>query len=101
MEELKNEPKGIISEEALDQVAAGMDIDRATLRKVAKIAGIVVVSGAALAGAGIGGKALIDRCRNKKQLDDTTESNDEFNTPYTENVVKDMMDGFNSGQAGD
>lgn len=64
MEELKNEPKGIISEEALDQVAAGMDIDRATLRKVAKIAGIVVVSGAALTGAGIGGKALIDRHRS-------------------------------------
>lgn len=64
MEELKNEPKGIISEEALDQVAAGMDIDRATLRKAAKIAGIVVVSGAALTGAGIGGKALIDRRRS-------------------------------------
>ena len=36
MKELKNEPKGIISEEALDQVAAGMDVDRKKNKKFAK-----------------------------------------------------------------
>lgn len=67
MKELKNEPKGIISEEALDQVAAGMDVDRAKLKKFVTTLGIVVVGGAALTGAGIGGKALIDRRRSTHQ----------------------------------
>ena len=98
MEELKNEPKGIISEEALDQVAAGINIDRATLRKAAKIAGIVVVSGAALTGAGIGGKALIDRRRSTdKSINDippTPPLTSDTHDPNSEHYVPDENTSF-------
>lgn len=51
MEEMKN---GVISEEALDEVAGGLSIDKAKLKNIVLKAGIPVVGAAALAATSVG-----------------------------------------------
>lgn len=67
--ELKN---GIISEEALEKIAGGLKIDKESLKKYAKKAGIAIVSAGAIAAAGYyGGKAAgfwENNGRNVKKL---------------------------------
>ena len=53
MEEKEIE-RGIISEEALDDIAGGLNIDKAKLIKGLKYAGVAIIGAGALASAGYG-----------------------------------------------
>lgn len=52
--------KGVISEEALEEIAGGLNISKDTLKKVAIGSGVTVIGLAGLAGIGYGGKKLYD-----------------------------------------
>lgn len=55
--------KGAISEEALEEIAGGLNISKDTLKKVAIGAGVTVIG---LAGIGYGGKKLYDHYKGEK-----------------------------------
>lgn len=46
--------KGVISEEALEEIAGGINVSKETLKKIAIDAGVIIASGAALIGGGYG-----------------------------------------------
>lgn len=57
--------KGVISEEALEEIAGGLNISKDTLKKVAIGAGVTVLGLAGLAGIGYVGKKLYDDSKDK------------------------------------
>ena len=57
--------KGIISEEALEEIAGGINISKETLKKVAIGAGVTILGSAGLAGIGYIGKKLYDGYKSK------------------------------------
>lgn len=67
MEEIKN---GVISEEALDEIAGGLKISKSTVKKVLATAGVVVGALGALGGGVGGGYLVYDKFfKNKKPKD--------------------------------
>ena len=67
--------KGVISEEALEEIAGGLNISKDTLKKVAIGSGVTVIGLAGLAGIGYGGKKLYDHYK-KPTATPETEDND-------------------------
>lgn len=57
--------KGVISEEALEEIAGGLNISKDTLKKVAIGSGVTVLGLAGLAGIGYVGKKLYDDSKDK------------------------------------
>ena len=58
MEEIKN---GVISEEALDEIAGGLKLPKSNLLKALIAAGVTVLAAMPLAGVGAGAAYLIDK----------------------------------------
>ena len=64
MEEIKN---GVISEEALEEIAGGLKISKSTVKKVLATAGVVVGALGAIGGTTIAGYEIYKYNKNKKK----------------------------------
>ena len=76
--------KGVISEEALEEIAGGINVSKETLKKVAIGAGVTVLG---LGGIGYGGKNLYDyhKSEKKQELNSAQTDMDEqsaYDNPY-------------------
>ena len=80
MEEFKN---GVISEEALDEIAGGFKLPKLTVKNILLGAGVAIT---ALAGATIGGK--IAYAMTPKPKDDTTKSDNNQQTKTKNTITK-------------
>lgn len=64
--------KGIISEEALEEIAGGINISKETLKKVVIGAGVMIGTFALGAGAGVGGTLAVQKIKKHfKEKSDT------------------------------
>ena len=69
--------KGVISEEALGEIAGGLNISKDTLKKVAIGAGVTVLGLAGLAGIGYVGKKLYDHYKGEKNTSFKNDNNED------------------------
>lgn len=79
--------KGVISEEALEEIAGGLNISKDTLKKVAIGAGVTVLGLAGLAGIGYVGKKLYDDSKDKALNEIENEDTDLKDTMNGENPI--------------
>lgn len=73
--------KGVISEEALEEIAGGLNISKDTLKKVAIDAGVIIGTFALGAGAGVGVTILTQKLRDPRKKEKQT---DPFGDEYFE-----------------
>lgn len=64
MEEIKN---GVISEEALDEIAGGLKISKSTVKKALTTAGVVIGTLGAIGGTTLAGYEIYKHNKNKKK----------------------------------
>lgn len=65
--------KGAISEEALEEIAGGINVSKETLKKAAIGAGVMIS-----AGAGVGGAILTQKLFNSRKKEKPNKQNDPF-----------------------
>lgn len=70
--------KGVISEEALEEIAGGLNISKDTLKKVAIGAGVIIGTFALGAGAGVGGTLAVPKI--KKHFEEKGKKSTEIHT---------------------
>lgn len=99
MEEIKN---GVISEEALDEIAGGLKISKSTVKKALTAAGVIVGALGAIGGTTIAGYEIYKHKKNKKDKGNNKSENEQVIIDrYKSNVnsgignLKDVdMEGF-------
>ena len=82
--------KGIISEEALEEIAGGIGISKETLKKVAIGSGVIISAVGTVGGAAVGGY-LLGKKRGEKKASSFTNPTDSDNIELT-NHQKDSED---------